>query len=242
MTELLVDKRRSSNPIIAAQSFYQGLRMLAKPEFRRYLIIPVLINLWLFGSLFFIGSYYFEGMIKQFIPEWLDWLSWILWRLFYISLSITFFFTFTLIANLLSAPFYGKLAKKTLLTITDNPHLINEPPLTRVFLGESKRFIYLITRSLPLLLLFIIPGLNLFAPFIWALFGAWGMTLEFLGYPMENEGLVFTEQRQLVNSMRIGALSFGGIVVLGLMIPVLNILVPPAAVIGATIYLQEVKA
>ena len=59
---------------------------------------------------------------------------------------------------------------------------------------------------------------------------------------MENEGLVFTEQRQLVNSMRIGALSFGGVVVLGLMIPVLNILVPPAAVIGATIYLQEVKA
>lgn len=242
MTELFVDKKRGSNPILAAQSFFQGLKLLLKPEYSKYLIVPILINLWLFGSLFFIGSYYFEWMIERFIPEWLDWLSWILWPLFYVSLSITFFFTFTLVANLLSAPFYGKLAKKTLLTTTDNPNLINEPPIAKVFFGESKRFFYLISRSLPLLLLFIIPGLNLFAPFLWAFYGAWGMALEFLGYTMENEGLVFTEQLQTVKNMRIGALSFGGIVVFGLMIPVVNILVPPAAVIGATIYFQEIKS
>jgi len=92
-----------------------------------------------------------------------------------------------------------------------------------------------------LLILSIIPGINVVAPFLWALFGAWGMALEYMAYPLENEGVLFAEQKQLVKSVRLGALSFGGVAVLGLTIPVLNIIVAPAAVIGATIYLNEIK-
>ncbi len=97
------------------------------------------------------------------------------------------------------------------------------------------------TRALPLLILSIIPGINVVAPFLWALFGAWGMALEYMAYPLENEGVLFAEQKQLVKSVRLGALSFGGVAVMGLTIPVLNIIVAPAAVIGATIYLNEIK-
>ncbi|MGZ8184564.1 MAG: EI24 domain-containing protein, partial [Methylobacter sp.] len=79
------------------------------------------------------------------------------------------------------------------------------------------------------------------APFLWALFGAWGMALEYLAYPLENEGVLFSEQKELVKSVRLGALSFGGLAVLGLTIPVLNIIVAPAAVIGATLYFNEIK-
>ena len=61
-----------------------------------------------------------------------------------------------------------------------------------------------------------------------------------MAYPLENEGVLFDEQKQLAKSVRLGALSFGGVVV-GLTIPVLNIIVAPAAVIGATIYLNEIK-
>ncbi|MGZ8137350.1 MAG: EI24 domain-containing protein, partial [Methylococcaceae bacterium] len=87
----------------------------------------------------------------------------------------------------------------------------------------------------------IIPGLNVIAPFVWALFGAWGMALEYMAYPLENEGLLFSEQKQLLKSVRLGALSFGGLAAMGLTIPVLNIIVGPAAVIGATIYFDEMK-
>jgi CysZ protein len=87
----------------------------------------------------------------------------------------------------------------------------------------------------------IIPGINVIAPFLWALFGAWGMALEYLAYPMENQGVLFSEQKELVKSVRLGALSFGGLAVLGLTIPVLNIIVGPAAVIGATLYFNEIK-
>ena len=89
---------------------------------------------------------------------------------------------------------------------------------------------------LPLLLLFIIPGINLIAPFLWVLFGAWGIGLEFMAYPLENQGLLFKQQKEDAKSRRIGVLSFGGLTVLGLSIPVINLIVAPAAVIGATVY------
>jgi CysZ protein len=79
------------------------------------------------------------------------------------------------------------------------------------------------------------------APLLWALFGAWGMALEYMAYPLENAGVLFSEQKKMVRSIRLGALSFGGVAALGLTIPVLNIIVAPAAVIGATIYFNEVK-
>jgi CysZ protein len=36
-------------------------------------------------------------------------------------------------------------------------------------------------------------------------------------------------------------LSFGGVTMLGLTLPVLNIIIAPAAVIGATLYLHELR-
>jgi len=62
------------------------------------------------------------------------------------------------------------------------------------------------------------------------------MSMEYFAYPLENEGALFSEQRQLLKTVRIGALSFGGMVLFALMVPVLNIVIPPIAVISATLY------
>ena len=142
---------------------------------------------------------------------------------------------------MLAAPFYGKLSAKTLALITGQTGASAEQPLAKVMFAEVKRAGYLLSRALPLLILSIIPGLNVLAPLLWALFGAWGMALEYMAYPLENAGVLFSEQKKMVRSIRLGALSFGGVAALGLTIPVLNIIVAPAAVIGATIYLNEVK-
>jgi len=165
----------------------------------------------------------------------------VLWPLFFISFFIAGFFTFTVLANLLAAPFYGKLSAKTLAMVSGQVLATAEQPLPKVLWAEAKRIGYLGTRALPLLILSIIPGINVIAPLLWALFGAWGMALEYLAYPLENQGVLFSEQKELVKSVRLGALSFGGLAVLGLTIPVLNIIVAPAAVIGATLYFNEVK-
>jgi len=233
--------KKGSNPVLAVGFLFKGLKLVSRPELRKFIIIPVLINIVLYSAALALSYFYIADLIDQFIPGWLQWLSWILWPLFFISFFIAGFFTFTVLANLIAAPFYGHLSAKTLAMVSDKPITISEPPLAKVLLAELKRMGYLGTRALPLLIVSVIPGINVIAPVLWALFGAWGMALEYLAYPLENEGVLFSEQKNLVKSVRLGALSFGGLAVLGLTIPVLNIIIAPAAVIGATLYFNEIK-
>ena len=233
--------KKGNNPVLAVGYFFRGLRLLSRQELRKFILIPVFINVVLYSIALVLAYYYVSDLIYQFIPDWLSWLSWILWPLFFISFFIVGFFTFSVLANLLAAPFYGKLSAKTLSMISGQTREVKEQPLTKVMMAEVGRVGYLFSRAIPLLVLSIIPGLNIIAPFFWALFGAWGSALEYMAYPLENEGVLFAEQKQIVRKVRLGALSFGGVTMLGLTLPVLNIIVAPAAVIGATVYFNEVK-
>jgi CysZ protein len=231
--------KKGNNPMLAAGYLIRGFKLLGSPGLRQFILIPILINGVLYSAALMLGYYYVAELINQFIPGWLQWLRWLLWPLFFISFFIIGFFTFTLLANLLASPFYGRLSAKTLAIITGQAIAVAEQPVTQVMFAELKRAAYFATRALPLLLLSVIPGINVLAPVLWALFGAWGMALEYMAYPLENKGLLFSEQKQLLKSIRTGALSFGGLAAAGLSVPLLNIIVAPAAVIGATIYLQE---
>ena len=228
--------KKSNNPVYAVNCLLQGLKLLSSPHLRKFIIIPILINLVLYSMALALGYFYISALITQSIPSWLSWLEWLIWPLFFISFSVIGFFTFTLLANIIAAPFYSQLAAKTLMLISGQTQPIKELPIGQVMLSELKRFGYLISRMLPLLILFIIPVINLIAPVIWTLFSAWGMGLEFMAYPLENQGLLFEQQKQQAKSKRWGILSFGGLTMLGLSIPLFNLIMGPVAVIAATIY------
>ena len=232
---------KGNNPVLAASYLFKGLALLGSAPLRHFILIPILINIVLYSAALTLGYYYIDSLINAFIPSWLHWLHWLLWPLFFVSFFIVGFFSFTVLANLIAAPFYGKLAAKTLTLINPDAIAVSEQPLTKVLLAESKRVLYILRLAIPLLVISFIPGINLIAPLLWALFSAWSMSLEYMAYPLENAGILFIEQKQLLKSMRWGALSFGGIGVLGLSIPIINIIIAPTAVIAATLYVNEVS-
>jgi len=234
-------KEKGNNPVYAVNCLLQGLRLITKKELRKFLIIPILINLMLYSIALALGYFYISDLVTQFIPSWLSWLEWLIWPLFFISFSVIGFFTFTVLANLIASPFYSQLAFKALELISGKENTRVEQKVAQVIFAEIKRMGYIVSRMLPLAILFVIPGLNLIAPFIWALFGAWVMGLEYMAYPLENEGLLFSEQKQQAKIRRLGVLSFGGLTVIGLSIPLLNLVVAPAAVIGATQYFYGIS-
>lgn len=84
------------------------------------------------------------------------------------------------------------------------------------------------------MILFLIPGVNLGAPVIWFIFSAWMLSLEYGDYPMGNHDISFAEQKKRVAKKRFLNLGFGGAVSVATMTPILNFLVMPAAVAGAT--------
>ena len=231
-----------NNPFLGARYFLHGLRLINRPGVRRFVAIPLLINVLLFTTLIGYGWMWLErlrAVIEQWLPTWLGWLSWLLIPLFIVTAVLALVYGFSLVANLLAAPFNTLLAQAVERTLTDKPiPSANTKGLIREILvsiaSEFRKLGYFLGRALPLLLLFLIPGLNLAAPLLWLLFSAWVLALEYADYPMANHGISFTLQRKLLARKRWLGMGFGATVMLAMLIPVLNFLAIPTAVAGAT--------
>jgi CysZ protein len=98
---------------------------------------------------------------------------------------------------------------------------------------ELKKLIYMILWSIPFLfMLFFIP---IIGPIIWFLFTAWMMSLQYMDYPMGNHKLNFSQQRALQGKNRLFSMGFGGVTMGASMIPFVNFIIMPTAVIAATL-------
>ena len=170
-----------SNPITGANYILKALPLLNKPGIRPYVILPLLINTLLFAGLIWFLSGQFAELVEQWmpaLPDWLSWLSWVFWAVFGITTLVILFFGFTLVANLIGAPFNSYLAAAVEFHITGQKPdsglgLMME--IKKSLLGELKKILYIILWTLPLFILSFIPGLNFFSPLLWGLFGAWMM-------------------------------------------------------------------
>jgi len=233
-----------NNPVSGAMYFIRGIRLIFAPGLRAYMIVPLLVNVVLFSALIYFGAAQFRELLDWLLPDWLDWLAVVLLPLFIIAALVLVFFTFSLIGNLVAAPFNGLLAEAVECHITGQPipgggvkKMIAD--LGRTMVSELRKLAYIVIRGIPVLLLFVIPGLNLAAPIIWILFGAWMLAISYVDYPMANHGLSFPEQRRQLGQHRYLALGFGAAAMFALAIPLVNFLVIPGAVAGATILWVE---
>lgn len=231
------------HPLLGPAYLLKGLRLIARPALWPYVAIPLLINVILFGLLLWFAAGEFGGLVDRLLPalpHWLAWLGWLLWLLFALLAGVAVFFTFSLLANIVGAPFNGLLAEATerLLTGADAPaggslqQALRETP--RALRDELRKLGYFALWALPLLLLSWVPGANLAAPLLWTLFSAWMLALEYADYPLGNHGLRFDEQRRMLRGRPLLALGFGGAALFAAMVPLLNLIVMPAAVAGAT--------
>lgn len=222
-----------------------GIKLITKPHLRRYVLLPFLINWLLFSAAIWFGSEWIDSLINSWLPDWLNWLRFVIWPLLAILALAIIFSTFSLFANLIGAPFNSMLAEavekrlnggqevpKTGMTGLTKDILIS-------FKSELGKFLYFGLRAIPLLILFIIPGVNLAAPFLWFLFGAWMLAHEYMDYPLANHGYPFTEQRSILRQQRSMLFGFGATILMLTLIPVINFIAMPAAVAGATLMWHE---
>ena len=237
------------NTTLSAGPHYllRGFRLILAPGVRRYVFVPVLLNVVVFALLIGFGFNQFGHLIDwllSFLPGWMDWLAWLLWPLFAVIALVFIFFSFTLLANLIGAPLNGLLAEAveqhiTGYRTTDQAWAKMLAELLPSIFNELKKIAYFIAWAIPLLILFLIPGINLIAPLLWLLFSGWILSLQYLDYPMANHGHSFAEQRRILAQKRLPVLSFGLATLLATIIPFVNFLIMPAAVAGATLMWLE---
>lgn len=218
----------------------KGFGLILKPGVRVFVLIPLLINTLLFAAVLYYGASTMNEFVDSYLTGWLEWLRWILWPLFILVALTVVFFCFSILANLIAAPFNGFLAEACEVYLTGTPiteeGTIKQLPaeIIKAIKSESRKFVYFLVRAIPLLLLFLIPLVQIGAPFLWILFGAWMLALEYADFPMGNHGILFPEQRETMKQKRPLAFGFGlGVMVLTLL-PVINFIAIPVAVCGAT--------
>ncbi len=222
--------------------------MLFKPGVRGFVILPMLINLIVFSLLIWLGLYQFDILMDYVmgnLPEWLQWLDWLLWPLFLIAFLLVGFIFSLHLALLIAAPFNGALSEAVERQLDPSSTLPVSSwsdiakGVAPAIISEAGKFGYFIARAIPLVVLFFIPVINIFAPAIWAIFSAWMLALEYSDYPLSNHGLLFKASKAVVKEKRMVAFGFGGASMFCTLIPLINFFAMPAAVAGATIMYME---
>lgn len=228
-----------------SQYLSAGLKLVLSPGLRLFVLLPLTINLILFVALIGFAVRQFSGWLDSLmgsLPGWLSFLDFLLWPLFVVLLLLMVFFTFTLLANIIAAPFNGFLAEKVEVVVrgedTFPPFSWNEllAMVPRTLKRELRKLSYFLPRAIGLLILSLIPGLNLIATPLWLLFGVWMMAVQYIDYPCDNNKVSWDDMLAWLRAKRWQSLGFGGITYVALLIPFVNILMMPAAVAGATLF------
>ncbi|MCU7939673.1 MAG: sulfate transporter CysZ [gamma proteobacterium symbiont of Bathyaustriella thionipta] len=238
---------QSNNPISGISYLLKAIPMLTQKGIKSYVIIPLVINILFFSIGVYFGFAYFGEYMDKMLDtsglwSWVaaivDMIKPLLYIIFGMALLILIFYTFSLVANIVASPFNSLLAEATEKHLTGK--VLNESDgfkqimkdLVPTIMMELRKLIYMVLWSIPfLILLFVIPVVG---PIIWFLFTAWMMSLQYMDYPMANHKLKFHEQRALQRKQRLFSLGFGGATMGASMIPFVNFVVMPTAVIAAT--------
>lgn len=231
--------------------FFHGIELALSPGIRRFVLMPLLVNIILVGGALFYLFSHLDNWINQWIgqlPEFLSWLSYILWPLLVLTILATFSYFFSTLANFVAAPFNGLLAEKveeylTGQKINDDGILSVVKDTPRVLAREWRKLLYVLPKAIGLFLLLLIPALGqTIGPILWFIFTAWILAIQYCDYPFDNHKVNFNEMRYNLKQKQGKAYSFGVLVSLFTTIPILNLIVMPVAVCGATsMWVNEFK-
>ena len=149
-------------PLFPARSTCAKVCAGASPGLRLFVILPLTVNVLLFFGLIWLAVGQFSGWVDTFmpsLPNWLAFLEYLLWPLFVALVVLMVFFTFTMLANIIAAPFNGFLSEKVEVVVRGEDAA---PPfswaellamLPRTIGRELRKLAYFAPRALALLVL-----------------------------------------------------------------------------------------
>jgi CysZ protein len=212
----------------------------------KFVWIPMLINVVVFVGLGTVFVAFFSSLIHLLLPQGDAWywavLSVLLWVVGSLLLVIFFLFAFTVVGNMIGGPFNDVLSERVERMVRGDLEASAASFGQQVrYVGRSaveslKLLLFYLVGWVVLLLWNLIPGLG---TVIYAVTtGAWTflfLALEFGDYYLARHWIRFRARWSRIWTHRWASLGFGAGSALLLVIPLLNLLLIPAAVTGATL-------
>ena len=220
--------------------FIKGFELIRSKGIKRFVFIPLTVNLILFGIAFYFMFVQLDTYISYILaslPEMFSWLSYLLWPFSLLFLLVFFSFIFSSIANWLAAPFNGLLSERVEAMLTGKKAPDGGPmdivkDIPRTIGREWSKLKYYIPRALVFLILYwLVPVIG---QLMWFLFLAWMMAVQYKDYPFDNHKVAFEEMKNGLKERKGLSYSFGITVAIFSMLPLINLIVMPVAICGAT--------
>ncbi|MCO4798026.1 MAG: sulfate transporter CysZ [Colwelliaceae bacterium] len=218
----------------------KGFELIRLKGIRRFVFIPLIVNLLLFSIAFYfmflqLDVYMLE--LQQWLPDTLSWLTSAIWPIALLFFLVMFSFIFSSVANWIAAPFNGLLSEKMELLLTQSSpisgsslDLIKDIP--RTLSREWCKFRYYLPRAIGFFILYWI--LPIIGQVLWFLFLAWMMAIQYKDYPFDNHKVNFDEMKIALKERKGLSYSFGITTAIFSMVPLLNLVIMPVAICGAT--------
>jgi len=220
--------------------FFKGFDLIKQKGIKRFVFVPLSINLILFSVAFYLLYMeidHYMAMFTDWLPEMLSWLSTVLWPLVLLTVLVLFSFVFSTAANWLAAPFNGLLSERveSMLTGESLPDtgfndIIKDIP--RTIGREWQKLYYYVPRAIGFFLIMLL--LPVIGQIIWFMFVAWMMAVQYKDFPFDNHKISFKEMKDALKEKQGLSYSFGITVAVFSMIPIVNLIVMPVAICGAT--------
>jgi CysZ protein len=217
-----------------------------KPGLLKFLAIPFTINLLIFSLSVYFGLDLFQGILETYAPSTDVWYGMILyylaWTVAMLLTTVTVFFTFTVVGNLIASPFNELLSEHTeALKVGRQP---DERFSVGRFWKEAKHAIFTEVKKLSvfvsvMLLLFginLIPGIGSMVYAVLApLFTLFFLAVEYLAFVLMRKQLSFSQQRRYITKRPVLMAGFACSIFCLLAIPFVQFFCIPLAVVGATL-------
>lgn len=224
----------------------RGIRHLFTKGLKRFILLPLVVNFLMFAGLFYLIDHYLLPYSYHYLnqlPSWLSFLSTLFFIIFILGFFLMFLSLFTVVFNVIAAPLNGLLAEKTQNLLYGS--VIPIIPFYKMVFRSLKRqmefLCYFFPRFLGVGLLFFVPLLQPIYPVLWFIFNAWMLSIQYQDFAMDNNLVGFKEMRQQISHDKMRSLGLGCSINLASFIPIINILVMPAAVIASTIFYCETR-
>ncbi len=239
------------NPTLGIQYLIRGVQLMRVPKLMVFILIPLTINMIVFGSLIGWAISYLNALVPawiQALPAWMSFIEWIIWPVLVLLFGLLSGYLFTTVTLMIASPFNSLLAEKVEEHYTGQEVQGFENlgaalmAVPKSLMRELRKLAYYLPMALLVFICSWIPVLNFAVPVMWLLLGAWMMSLQFLDYPLDNHRHSFKAVVEFAGRERLTTMGFGGSVALCVSIPIVNLIIVPAAVAGATLLYCDQQA
>ncbi|MEA3466064.1 MAG: sulfate transporter CysZ [Thermodesulfobacteriota bacterium] len=211
----------------------------------KYVAIPLIINVVVFSGTAYWGFDLFNQLVGQYFAPNDAWywqiVASVIKLLAALVTLVIVFFTFTVLGNFIAAPFNDVLSERTEQLISGQ--LLDErfslrqigKDLWRVMQDEVRKMSLFILLMILLLVVNMLPGIgSLIYAVCSVLLTVFFLIVEYTGYVFSRKHQGFKEQRRFIAANRMTTLGFGLAVMCTLLIPFVQFLTIPLAVVAAT--------